>query len=112
MGTPYYEGNLLKGRGINLGADDGIGVGMALAIASSNIAHGPLRLLFTANEDYGMDGAINLAPEVLDTDYLINIDEEEIGKISVGCLGSYTIEFTKEYTPQKFPPTARFSCLT
>ncbi len=101
VGTPYYEGNLLKGRGINLGADDGIGVGMALAIASSNIAHGPLRLLFTANEDYGMEGAIGLAPEVLDTDYLINIDEEEIGKISVGCLGSYTIEFTKEYTPAK-----------
>lgn len=99
VGIPYYDGNLLKGRKINLGADDGIGVGMALAIASSDIPHGPLRLLFTANEDYDMSGAIGLAPEVLDADYMINIDEEETGKISIACLGSNTIEFKKEYTP-------------
>ncbi len=99
VGIPYYDGNLLKGRNINLGADDGIGVGMALAIATSDIPHGPLRLLFTANEDYDMSGAIGLAPEVLDADYMINIDEEETGKISIACLGSNTIEFKKEYTP-------------
>ncbi len=98
VGEPYYDGDLLKGRKINLGSDDGIGVGIALAIANSNIAHGPLRLLFTANEDYDMSGAINLDPSVLDANYMINIDEEETGKISVGCLGSYSIEFSKDYT--------------
>ena len=98
VGEPYYDGDLLKGRKINLGSDDGIGVGIALAIASSNVAHGPLRLLFTANEDYNMSGAINLAPSVLDANYMINIDEEEAGKISVGCLGSYSIEFAKKYS--------------
>ena len=98
VGEPYYDGDLLKGRKINLGADDGIGVGIALAIASSDVAHGPLRLLFTANEDYDMSGAINLDPSVLDANYMINIDEEEAGKISVGCLGSYSLEFARNYT--------------
>jgi dipeptidase D len=93
VGEPYYDGDLLKGSKVNLGADDGIGVGMALAIASSDIAHGPLRLLFTANEDYDMEGAINLDPEVINSDYLICLDEEEIGKVSSGCLGSYIIDF-------------------
>ncbi len=98
VGEPYYDGDLLKGRKINLGSDDGIGVGIALAIASSDVAHGPLRLLFTANEDYDMSGAINLDPSVLDANYMINIDEEEAGKISVGCLGSYSLEFARNYT--------------
>ncbi len=98
VGEPYYDGDLLKGRKINLGSDDGIGVGIALAIATSDVAHGPLRLLFTANEDYDMSGAINLDPSVLDANYMINIDEEEAGKISVGCLGSYSLEFAKNYT--------------
>ncbi len=98
VGEPYYDGDLLKGRKINLGSDDGIGVGIALAIASSDVPHGPLRLLFTANEDYDMSGAINLDPSVLDAAYMINIDEEEAGKISVGCLGSFSLEFRKGYT--------------
>ena len=97
VGEPYYDGDLLKGRVVNLGSDDGIGVGMALAIAASDVPHGPLRLLFTANEDYGMDGAINLDPSVINAEYMINIDEEEIGKISNGCLGSYLITFTKQF---------------
>jgi dipeptidase D len=94
VGEPYYDGDLLKGRTVNLGADDGVGVGIILAIASSNIAHGPLRLLFTANEDWDMEGAINLAPSVINSDYLICVDEEEIGKVSSGCLGSYDIDFS------------------
>ncbi len=107
VGEPYYDGNLLKGRKINLGSDDGIGVGMALAIAASDIPHGPLRLLFTANEDYDMSGAIGLAPEVLDADYMINIDEEETGKISIACLGSTTIEFKKTYAPATLASDAK-----
>ena len=100
VGEPYYDGDLLKGRKVNLGSDDGIGVGMALAIASSTVAHGPLRLLFTANEDADMEGAIKLDPSVLNTDYLINIDEEEIGKVSSGCLGSYIVNFEKDLSAE------------
>ena len=111
VGEPYYDGDLLKGRKVNLGADDGVGVGMALAIASSNIAHGPLRLLITANEDTDMEGAINLDPSVLNTDYLINIDEEEIGKVSSGCLGSYTVNFEDDLSAKTTTDITRKSVI-
>ncbi len=97
VGEPYYDGDWLKGKGINLGADDGIGVGMALAIAKSNVAHGPLRLLFTTNEDCGMYGAMVLDPKVLDADYLISFDDEAYPKLTTGCLGAYVWTSSKKY---------------
>ena len=97
VGVPIYEGNYLKGQGINLGADDGIGVGMALAIAKSDVAHGPLRLLFTTNEDCGMYGAMFLDPKVLDADYLISFDDEDYPKVTTGSQGAYVWTSSKKY---------------
>jgi len=97
VGEPYYDGDLLKGRKVNLGADDGSGVGMSLALASSGVPHGPLRVLITTNEDYDMSGAQNLSADVLDADYLINIDNEWLGDIAIGCYGGFTKELTKAY---------------
>ncbi len=97
VGEPYYDGNKLMGKKVNLGADDGIGVGMALVIAASNVAHGPLRLLFTTNEDCGMYGVDALSPSVLDADYLISFDDEDYAKVTTGCLGSYVNEMGKTY---------------
>ena len=107
VGEPYYEGDLLKGRKVNLGADDGVGVGVALAIAGTDVAHGPLRLLFTANEDYDMSGAAGLANEVLDANYLINIDSEEAGQVCIGSLGCYTVDFAKTYVGEKLDNTTK-----
>ncbi len=107
VGEPYYEGDLLKGRKVNLGADDGVGVGIALAIANSDVAHGPLRLLFTANEDYDMSGAAGLANEVLDANYLINIDSEDAGQVDIGSLGCYTVDFTKTYEGEQLNDNAK-----
>ncbi len=97
VGTPVYEGNNLKGKEMNLGADDGIGVGMALAIAKSNMAHGPLRLLFTVNEEVGMFGAMSLDPKVLDADYLISFDDEDYPKVTTGSQGAYAWTYKKKY---------------
>ncbi len=97
VGEPYYEGTKLKGRKLNLGADDGIGVGMALAIAKSNVAHGPLRLLFTTNEDCGLYGVKALSPTVIDADYLISFDDEDYAKLTTGCLGGYANDMKKTY---------------
>ncbi len=97
VGEPYYDGTKLKGRKLNLGADDGIGVGMALAIAKSNVAHGPLRLLFTTNEDCGLYGVKALSPTVIDADYLISFDDEDYAKLTTGCLGGYANDMKKTY---------------
>jgi len=101
VGEPYYEGEgedrVLKGRYVNLGADNGIGVGTALSIASMDVPHGPLRILFTANEDYDMSGASEIARSVIDAPYLINIDSEDIGHVTYGCAGSIAAQFHKQY---------------
>lgn len=40
-----------------MGADNGIGVAMSLALATNpNVTHGPLELLFTVEEEVGMGG--------------------------------------------------------
>ena len=98
VGEPYYDGTKLKGRKMNLGADDGIGVGMALAVAKSNVAHGPLRLIFTTNEDCGLYGVKALSPAVIDADYLISFDDEDYAKVTTGCLGGYANDMKKTYS--------------
>lgn len=58
-----------------LGADDGEGIVTLLAIASNkNVVHGPLRLLFTYDEETTMQGAKELSPNVLDSSFIINVD--------------------------------------
>lgn len=49
-----------------LGADNGIGVALALAVLDSNdIAHGPIEVLLTVDEEAGMSGARLLQAGVL-----------------------------------------------
>ena len=93
VGTPHREGDLIRGEHINLGVDDGIGVGMILAIAKSDIGHGPLRCLFTADEETGLFGAANLSPSTINSDYLISLDAEMSAYVDISCAGSVTLHF-------------------
>ena len=54
----YVEGEWLKAKGTTLGADDGIGVAMQMALLqSTEIEHGPLECVFTRDEETGLTGA-------------------------------------------------------
>ena len=97
VGTPLRERNCIRGQHINIGADDGIGVGMILAIAKSNVAHGPLRCLFTADEEPGLFGAANLDPSTLNARYLLSLDEETSGYVDVGSAGAATLIFERVF---------------
>lgn len=97
VGTPVREGNLLRGEHINLGADNGIGVGMILSIIKSNVGHGPLRCLFTADEEPGMLGTKALDKSVINADYLFSIDSENLGEIVYGCSGGCIFSFSREF---------------
>lgn len=82
------DGDFLKADGTTLGADNGIGIAMALALAvEPGFAHGPLELLFTIEEETGLTGASGLKPGYLSSRMLINVDSEEEGYIFVGCAG-------------------------
>lgn len=85
-----------------LGADDGIGVAMILAVAQSNINHGPIRGLITADEEEGLKGATALSSAALDSDYLLNLDGEgEVSKeyvIERGCAGLSRFNYNMEFS--------------
>jgi len=84
----YRDDDLIKARGTTLGADNGIGVALALAVlASPDIAHGPLEVLVTTGEEIGMLGAIALPPRSLKARYLLNLDGESDERVTIGCAG-------------------------
>lgn len=75
----------LEAVGTSLGADDGIGVAEAIYILKNCREHGPLRAIFTVDEEQGMTGAIHLDKKYLaDASYLINCDSENYDELTVG----------------------------
>lgn len=84
----YIEDGWLKAKGTTLGADDGIGMAMALAILDSDdIEHGNIECLFTVDEETGLSGAEALKPDFLNSRILINLDSEDEGELFIGCAG-------------------------
>ena len=85
----FVDGDVIGARGTTLGGDDGIAVAMALAVLDADdIPHGPLECVFTADEEVGMIGARALDASDLKAKYLINIDSEEEGVLTVSCAGA------------------------
>jgi len=83
-----YDGDWLTADRTTLGADNGIGVAMAMALAADkDIAHPPLELLFTVDEESGLVGASALEPTFVEGKILINIDSEDDGCFIIGCAG-------------------------
>lgn len=84
----YVDGEWMKAKGTTLGADDGIGMAMALAIlASKDIEHGPVECLFTVDEETGLTGAFALEPGFMKGKMLLNLDSEDEGQFFIGCAG-------------------------
>ncbi len=81
------EDGWVTAEGTTLGADNGIGVAIALAVATGDYEVGPLDYLFTVDEERGLNGAKNLDPGFLRGDKLINLDSEDFGAFTIGCAG-------------------------
>jgi dipeptidase D len=87
-----------KDRKTSLGADDGIGMAIVLAVLDSKgVAHGPLECLFTWNEEDGLDGSAALSPNVLKSPYMINIDWEWEGETCIGTAGGIMMAINLPY---------------
>ena len=82
------EGEWLTADGTTLGADNGIAIALALAVAEDEgIVHPPLELLFTVDEETGLIGAQDLSPDWLRARILLNLDSEDEGVFTIGCAG-------------------------
>ena len=85
---PRIDGEWVRAEGTTLGADDGIGVAVQLAILESDdIDHGPIECLFTVEEETGLAGAFGLEPGFVNSRILLNLDSEDEGELFIGCAG-------------------------
>ena len=89
--------DVLQAEGTTLGADNGIGVAAALALAlTPGLDHPPLELLFTADEEEGMSGAFALDSKLIRARRMINLDAEAEGRIYLSCAGGRELHATWE----------------
>ncbi len=94
----YIDGDWLKAKGTTLGADDGIGCAIELAILDSDdIEHGPIECVFTRDEETGLTGAHGMEAGFMTGKMLINLDSEDEGLIFVSCAGGQTTRATFEF---------------
>ncbi len=82
------NGDLLTANGTTLGADNGIGLAISLAILEDNkVRHGPIESLYTVDEETGLTGAFAMKPDMLSGKIMLNLDSEDFGVLTVGCAG-------------------------
>lgn len=100
----YIDGEWLHAKGTTLGADDGIGDAIELAILDSDdIEHGPIECVFTRDEETGLTGAFGMKAGFMTGKYLINLDSEDEGQIFVSCAGGQNSTATFTYTREDAP---------
>ena len=103
----YVDGEWLTAKGTTLGADDGIGCAIELAILDSDdIEHGPLECVFTRDEETSLTGAMGMKAGFMKGDMLINLDSEDEGQIFISCAGGKTTSakftFAREQAPKGY----------
>lgn len=88
--------NTLTADGTSLGADDGIGLAIAMAATEGKMAHGPLRIIVTVDEEDGMIGAAGIDTSWFDGAVnLINIDNEASNQVLVSTASSVSVHLAK-----------------
>ena len=90
-----FDGNILKADGTTLGADDGYGVAIIMAILSdASVSHPRLECLFTSSEETGLVGASKFDYSMISAKNMVNFDGAEEDTVIIGCCGGVRTEFT------------------
>ncbi len=94
--SPDYREGWLVAEKTTLGADNGIGVALILAVLEcDDMVHGPIEALLTVDEEAGMGGARGLAPGVLQGSLMLNLDTEDWGEFYLGCAGGLDVNVAR-----------------
>ena len=105
----YIDGDWVKARGTTLGADNGIGMALSLAVVSAtNLQHPAIECLITVDEETGLTGAFALEKSFLSGEVLINLDSEDDGEVFVGCAGG--IDTTAVFSYNDVPTPQGLFC--
>ena len=94
-----HNGAYVYAKGTTLGADNGIAVAYALALLDdTSIAHPPLEIVITVDEEIGLLGAAAIDLSQLKGRLLLNLDSEDEGVFTVACAGGATATISMEAT--------------
>ena len=108
-----YDGDWLHADKTTLGADNGIAMAIGMALASDpGLEHPPLELLFTVNEETGLNGAKQLEPGFIEGRILLNVDSETEGVFTVGCAGGRDTIITHRPNVDQMPKNMELFKLT
>lgn len=100
----YIDGDWIRAKGTTLGADNGIGMALMLAVLDNQaLAHPALECLFTVDEETGLTGAFALGKDLLTGKLLINLDSEDDGEVFIGCAGGIGTKANFNYATEPCP---------
>ena len=98
------DGEWVTAKGTTLGADNGMGVALAMSVAEDkSVKHGPVEVLVTYDEETGMSGADALKPGILHGDILLNLDSEDENELCIGCAGGLDAQADFKYRSLPVP---------
>ena len=102
----YIDGEgWVRAKGTTLGADNGLGVAAIMAVMeATDLQHGPVEGLITADEETGMFGANDLPKGELNGDIMLNLDSEMWGKFVIGSAGGVDVDTTLDYEEVETDP--------
>ena len=96
------EGNILRADGTTLGADDGFGVAIMMAVLSDNTISTPMvECLFTSSEEIGLVGASKFDYSKIKSKRMVNLDSAEEDTVIIGCCGGVRTELNIPVTFKK-----------
>ena len=96
------EGDYLKADKTSLGADDGIGMAIILAVLANEIDYERNIIgVFTSDEEKGMVGAKHLEISNVNSKFFVNLDSESYGEIVLGCSSGFHLILNKKYSFEK-----------
>ena len=102
--VPVLRDGWLQAESTTLGADNGIGVALILAVLEADdFAHGPIEALLTVDEEAGMGGARGLAGGLLQARRMLNLDTEDWGEFYLGCAGGLDVDVSRSSSPEAVP---------
>lgn len=101
---PVLRDGWLVAEQTTLGADNGIGAALMLALLEcKDLAHGAIEALFTVDEEQGMGGALGLADDLLEARLMLNLDTEDLGQFFLGCAGGQDVNVSRPAAAEPLP---------
>jgi dipeptidase D len=104
-----YDGDWLSAQDTTLGADNGIGIALCMALVEDkNVSHPPLELLFTVEEEIGLKGAAKLKSGFIKGKIFISVDSEGEGVLTIGSAGGTVTLITLPTTTNRLSQEFEF----